>query len=942
MSRSRRQSLTLVVPIAVGLLLTAFQLGSIEPGGCIDSPVWIDPDTPTEVTIDQPSWFLFERSWGTSVYRLEVTGPDGSPLELWEVFFDSGAAWCWEAQRPISDDVIDGGSSELLWPDSWTDTGLYLTPPDEQESTYTVTFSEAAAVPDGDVVVIPAVANTPGAEGTLFRSDVRILNPYSFPNDVEVELVETQDGVSVPSILLELEPLEIANVSDIVRTRFGLTSTASALRLSGSGIVAASRTYNETDAGTFGQFIAAEPWDRSIWPGSWNDDDGSSRLLGLANTNEHRSNVGFVEVLGLDAEITLELYDATGSSIGQAQLTLPAGSHRQINDVFSFLGAGTHEAAWALVTVTNLSRIFTYASVIDNRTGDPVFIPGTSDVNSLLTIPAAASTEGVLDSQWRTDLHILPINGASSVQVTFLGTDGATAAKTFNLTGTGLLVLRDVVAELGATGNGALRLEVSGTSPDPYTYVGAAAVSRTYNVTDHGTYGQLIPADSGSVVHGTVLGVESSEQYRTNIGMLTVGDEALEVLVSLISESGTLLASRVWTLQPDRPVQVNDIFGALNVPPQGNCRVDFESQARYGWHWVLAYASIIDNRTGDPIYVPATALPDEATVRLELDNRSNAILIDQLGGAVGTDQLPAGELTATVTGSGDLGRSDLPLRAVCLYKDPAGALLSAVLSAGDTLEGIAGGERFWCVVPDWISAADNTGQLAIDLTGGDSDLQLVLDARDNSVLLDRQTAAVVVQRPAKEAYTVELTGDLGRPELAPQPVVLYRDDAAGVLQLKAPIHGDTITPIDSSFQLVAAVFDWIDRDDNTGSTVLEPTCTSRTLACAAEVHGTVTQQDCRSGPSGALNACERITFAGSTEQVVTITVTWHDEHDTGFVTVLDPDGGEIASLTEYNADPIQEITDLTLEATGTYEIWVSKRSPYQSDPVPYTLALECE
>ena len=82
-------------------------------------------------------------------------------------------------------------------------------------------------------------------------------------------------------------------------------------------------------------------------------------------------------------------------------MTVPARSFLQLDDVFSFLGAPPLAHASMRVTVRSLGRVFSYASVIDNRTSDPIFLPGLPDIDACTTlvVPAAASTAGAHGTQ---------------------------------------------------------------------------------------------------------------------------------------------------------------------------------------------------------------------------------------------------------------------------------------------------------------------------------------------------------------------------------------------------------------------------------------------------------------------------------------------------------------------------------------------------------------
>jgi hypothetical protein len=210
-------------------------------------------------------------------------------------------------------------------------------------------------------------------------------------------------------------------------------------------------------------------------------------------------------------------------------------------------------------------------------------------------IPAAASSPGAFGTDWRTDLRIVPDAGASSLTATFYPTDGsAPVVKGYIFRHGREIFVNDVVADMGADGSGALWLET------PLGRI--AATSRTYNLTDDGTFGQFIPAENRyAPIAVTAIGVDKSADYRTNIGMFNPWDSDSTVTIRLISDQGSLLGSRTLAIGSRRHHQINDIFRALGVAPRMNCRVDLRGEPL----GVLGYASVIDNRSGDAIYIPA-------------------------------------------------------------------------------------------------------------------------------------------------------------------------------------------------------------------------------------------------------------------------------------------------------------------------------------------------
>ncbi len=921
-----------IAPLGVLIVLVALsaaELGSFDWGECIEPAARLRVHETTTITIEEPTW-LFMETYYDHAYRLDVSGPDGANLERWQVFYESGG-YCFYSGQPIAEQEISGGTAAFEWSSySYYDDVLRVTPadPGKQDSSLTLSLSELAAPPPGIVQVIPAVAHTAGVGGTFFQTDLRLFNFRDEP--LLIELVLMPSGGPEQRFNVTVEPQQILALDDVVLTTFGRDASTGALRLhsSGWGVIAISRTYNlDTESGTLGQFVAPQFWGRAAGGGNYDSDDHKRTLLHLAKSEHFRSNVGFVEVLGLDAELALEMFDDSGALIASGKLSLAANSHRQINDVFGFLGAPAGDHASLTVSLTDTARFFTYASVVDNLSADPIFVPGLgpADAHTDLIVVAAAAVSGSLGSRWRTDLRVLALDDANWLRISFLPSDGSQPTTSMLPFSGGLLAIDDVVGSLGRSGSGALFVRSNAD---------ILVTSRTYDVTANGTVGQFIPAQSEhrGFISGTVLGVARSSDYRTNVGMLNPNQfSAVDVVVSLVSETGSLLGSATWSLEPLRHIQINDIFSALNVAWRSNCRVHF--RVTDGMHGVFAYASKIDKRSGDPVLVPATATIYGLAPTIEVSNRDNAFLIDELPEAVGLAALPAGTLTATLSGSGNLGRPDLPIQVLCLYKSPVGELRSTVLAIGESLSDIGGGERFWCVIPDWISAQDNTGEVTVTLTGGADDLELTLDAAANAVLLDDLEESVVAVQPPAEAYQVEVTGDLGRPELAPQVVVMYRDGSTGQLRVRALVDGDVFDDIATDFQILVVIVDWLNRDDNTGTTRLQRACTTRSGACNTAVSGTLADSDCQASPLGAGPVGEAINFDGSAGQAVTITVNWVSGWP-GYVHLVDPSDNVIAA--DLSQDEPSHIT-VTLPETGTYLLWVSAYTSQE-----YVAEITCE
>ena len=384
---------------------------------------------------------------------------------------------------------------------------------------------------------------------------------------------------------------------------------------------------------------------------------------------------------------------------------------------------------------------------------------------------------------------------------------------------------------------------------------------------------------------------------------------------------------------------------ALAVPWQDNCRVDFELIGREtnDYNGVTAYASIIDNRTGDAVYLPASSIPGSSsrpqlTYDIQLDNQQNCLLVDELPEAVGIDQLPSGTLTATVSGEGDIGSPDQPIHVVCLFEGADGLLQSAAVPVGGTIDGIAGGAPFWCLIPDWKGNGPNHGAVTVQISGGDQPVEMQLDAQANAVRFDAYIETIVAEIPPAEAYRAETVADGGSEHLRPKLLVMFDHKEQGDLRVETLDDGESVDLIDSTGRLLMVLLDWFNRDDHRGATNLEPTCTTRSMSCGESLAGSIGSTDCSSTPASDYWLGESITFEGNAGQTVSIVADWRG--DGGRLLLADPSGTLRAVSANYYEEYESRIDNHVLSDTGTHTIWpITTR--WQNPVVDYVVELSC-
>jgi len=223
---------------------------------------------------------------------------------------------------------------------------------------------------------VPAAAHVAGVADTQWVSDLEIHNRAETAADFSIALLPMgQDNSSPETISFSLQPRSSTGYEDALDGLFDYTGSAALRVISTSGdLVVSSRTYNNQPEGTYGQFIDGYSEDETLVAGQ------EGRLIGLSYSSNrsagYRTNIGFANACGATVTVVITLYAADGSEIGQTTVDLAPFSYDQVTNIFNGVSAADVEHGFAVVeTTTTGARYFTYASVIDNRTGDAIYIP---------------------------------------------------------------------------------------------------------------------------------------------------------------------------------------------------------------------------------------------------------------------------------------------------------------------------------------------------------------------------------------------------------------------------------------------------------------------------------------------------------------------------------------------------------------------------------------
>ena len=162
-----------------------------------------------------------------------------------------------------------------------------------------------------------------------------------------------------------LQPHEVIGFDDAVALLFGRTGFGSVKVDLDGGIVATSRTATSSPGGTYGQFVplsAVEPF------------GGPRELLHIERSSAFRTNLGVLNTGGLNEVIRFTLYDAAGHFIGSTDRTVSDLGVIQFS-LEAITTAPIVDGRVEVEVIAGSGNVLAWASVVDNITGDPIFVP---------------------------------------------------------------------------------------------------------------------------------------------------------------------------------------------------------------------------------------------------------------------------------------------------------------------------------------------------------------------------------------------------------------------------------------------------------------------------------------------------------------------------------------------------------------------------------------
>jgi hypothetical protein len=306
---------------------------------------------------------LFDGSGAARGSELVETVPAGRWLQVNRVFQEAAAGSCRGCYALVN---IIGGLDGPVWAyASVVDNGS------GDPTTIPLAVADpAAAVAD---LLVAGIADTAGAEGTRWSSNLAVLNLSGAELEGTAEYRYAGGTAQTDFTLADGELAEWENVAVLL----GAPNSAGAVAVVADGpAVVTARTFNNAATGTFGQFLPGLDAIAAIAAG------GSGIVSQIKSTDAFRTNIGFTNYSGAACDVVITLHGADGGQLGSpvSVTGIPAGGWQQVNRVFQAAGVSQCPIGYAVVTpVTPGCAVWAYGSVVDNGSGDPTTIPVAAD-----------------------------------------------------------------------------------------------------------------------------------------------------------------------------------------------------------------------------------------------------------------------------------------------------------------------------------------------------------------------------------------------------------------------------------------------------------------------------------------------------------------------------------------------------------------------------------
>jgi len=235
---------------------------------------------------------------------------------------------------------------------------------------------------------------------------------------------------------------------------------------------------------------------------------------------------------------------------------------------------------------------------------------GASIAVQELFVPVAASRAGMHGTYWTSDLWVVNLHEVPvtlHAAVLHSGTDNSAGVANPTALGTlgpgEFLEFADVLGTLNEHVTGGLFLrataQAAGLPPD---LILVTSRNATPNPGGQGGYGQgLLGVEAGKLARTLACGVFENVDQRTNVGVLNTSGSNLAVAITVRNENNQVVGEATWNLKPYEH-RMRNVSTVAGTPVNGGVVVFRRTSPQGSFQ---AFVSIVDNHTGDSVYVPA-------------------------------------------------------------------------------------------------------------------------------------------------------------------------------------------------------------------------------------------------------------------------------------------------------------------------------------------------
>jgi len=599
----------------------------------------------------------------SKTYRIIVAGPSGLFTARYadDSIFSSSHV---ESGKDLSFVATDNADS-YAWDfgDGFTATGKNPTHAFRVNGSTNVTFTTTLTVTIGTnhwstsqaFTVIPppepprwfvaGLAYVNGAaSGTVWQSDLSILNPH--PTLSATYSLAFLDGTNpvAPKDLdwktITLGAQQSIFGSNVVGSFFGKSlGSYGAIIVRGDVAPVApsitSRTYNNGDPGkgTFGLSVPVAQATSGVSPQS---STAQQLLIGLRDDSSAYTNIALVNLISADwSHAHLAFFDPAGANLGSIPVDVPPYGIAQLSKPLTspgWLGKPSLALYRVQVTVDPGGAVYPYATVIDQTSTDPIVVTPTEQPLNTYRIPGIVRLAGLNNTVWRSRVTISNPSGAGARKVHVVFSYVSCGA---NGCGNRVSIAGDVTMNPGQTQSWddfvKLWLTVKGDIPvdDAKSYQDSfldvspgdsnldplLVLGETYNAQPTGPVGLQLSGftdlDAGSKTGAgkrlLLTGLASNADLRTNVAFFLTSGTRGSLNLRVLSDTGVTLKTIGWDLtdlSPFKQFSDSELFGGVNKSDRMSIIADsFDGSP------VAAYATIIDNTSGDATFVKALPAP---------------------------------------------------------------------------------------------------------------------------------------------------------------------------------------------------------------------------------------------------------------------------------------------------------------------------------------------